>query len=47
MIYTTVQKTWDLKMVMKEVSSAHQACIHMIKKYSKICNIVKYYYYLK
>ncbi len=34
-------------MVMKEVSSAHQACIHMIKKYSKICNDVKYYHYLK
>ncbi len=40
MIYTTVKQAWDFKMFMKEVSSAHRACIHMIKKYSKISNIV-------
>uniref|UniRef100_A0A8C1H5W6 Dynamin-type G domain-containing protein n=1 Tax=Cyprinus carpio carpio TaxID=630221 RepID=A0A8C1H5W6_CYPCA len=34
-------------MFLKEVSSAHQACIYLIKNTEKKCNIVKYYYNLK
>ena len=34
-------------MFLKEVSSAHQACIYLIKNTEKKCNIVIYYYNLK
>ncbi len=34
-------------MFLKEVSSAYQDCIYLIKKYSKNSNTVKYYYNLK
>ncbi len=34
-------------MFLKEVSSAHQSCINLTNKYSKISNIVKCYYNLK
>jgi len=34
-------------MFLKEVSSAHQGCIYLIKNTNKNGNIVKYYYNLK
>ncbi len=34
-------------MVLKGVYYVHRNCIYLIKKYSKNCNIVKYYYNLK
>ncbi len=36
-----------LLMFFKDISSAHQGCIYLIKKYRKNSNIVKYYYNLK
>ncbi len=49
-VYTTSQKFLNNKNfnIFKEVSSAHQACMHLFDpKYSISRNIVNYFYYLK
>ena len=49
-IYTVQVKSLEtllFLMFLKEVSSAHQACIYLIKNTEKKCNIVIYYYNLK
>ncbi len=50
-VYSSVSKFGvrfkDFFNVFEKVSSAHQDCIYLIKKYSKNTNIVKYYYDLK
>uniref|UniRef100_A0A8C2CL46 ATP-dependent RNA helicase DHX29 n=1 Tax=Cyprinus carpio TaxID=7962 RepID=A0A8C2CL46_CYPCA len=46
-VQTKSLETLIFLMFLKEVSSAHQACIYLIKNIEKKCNIVKYYYNLK
>ncbi len=41
-MYTTVQKFGVGKIFLKDVSSAHQDCIHFYEKWSKNSNIVKF-----
>ncbi len=47
--YTTGQKFWTVRFLMffKEVSSAHQACIYLIRSTEKNSKFFKYFYYLK
>uniref|UniRef100_A0A8C1UC04 Potassium channel, subfamily T, member 1 n=1 Tax=Cyprinus carpio TaxID=7962 RepID=A0A8C1UC04_CYPCA len=46
-VYVKSLETLLFLMFLKEVSSAHQACIYLIKNTEKKCNIVIYYYNLK